>query len=83
MTAAGCILSRKNCVYSAMCCRVIVDSWLEIQFQNSSDGVGVLAAVQKLRSTMIDLLRIKLELNSQQQYHQILFVTSCLSHRCI
>ncbi|XP_065910600.1 probable ATP-dependent RNA helicase DHX34 isoform X2 [Dysidea avara] len=46
------------------CSRVIVDSWLEIHFQNSSDGVGVLAAVQKLRSTMTDLLEIKLELNS-------------------
>lgn len=49
----------------ALCCRLIVDGWLEIQFKNSSDGLGVLAAVQKLRSTMTDLLRIKLELNSK------------------
>ena len=49
-----------------MCgCRIIVDSWLELQFQNGATGVRALAAVQKLRSTMTDLLKTKLELHSQ------------------
>ena len=52
--------------------RIVVDSWLELQFQNGDDGVRVLAAVQKLRATMDDLLKTKLELHGKQLMHHFL-----------
>ena len=58
-------------------CRIVVDSWLELQFQNGAAGVRALAAVQKLRATMNDLLKTKLELHSQQCI--LLTVMRCVS----
>lgn len=48
------------------CSRIVVDSWVEIQFQDHTSGIMALTAVQKLRATITDLLKTKLELHSQQ-----------------